>query len=393
QEALSKTQGVSKIKVENRLKLVSQLIRDINIKNPKPKDVTTSRPPRLTRNKSFDAARLLASLKPVTGRAIKRLRPGLITLHFPRQLSQQGEGEVWNVEPERLGSPIGSFGITVTMSPWKFREDLNAMAVGFIRIPKAGEYAFKSNNFYDRNVLIVAGKTVCRYRDLDRGEPPQIQLEEGYVPIVSLGFVGSRGSVDVQWKPPGQTELSPIPPQFLFHPSAELLATMIKTDQVSQIVRGENKAPLVQIMTAKEFEKSFSARFPKDANIGAQGRAEADSVFAGTATGKRIAQNVFAGNRNGHSWTSDGAKSEFKANWDPSAKGRYILFFGRSGPGKHPWGKTLLRLNGKIETQLAGMSTDKVCIIDLGVAVPISSLELSIDGIKYHGIAGLEIHP
>ncbi len=171
--------------------------------------------------RAFPAKRADANLKPVKDIEIKRLRPGLQTMHFPRQASQEGKDEVWYVELDRLRKSVGLVGTTETLSPWHFPKDLNAIAIGYLRVPKTGEYAFKSYNFYDRNVLIVAGKTVCRYRDLDRGKPPRIRLKEGYVPIVSIGYVNSRGSVEVTWKLPGATELSPIPREFLFHLPSE----------------------------------------------------------------------------------------------------------------------------------------------------------------------------
>ena len=49
------------------------------------------------------------------------------------------------------------------MDSWRYKPERNAVAASYLKIEKAGEYAFDSNNFYDRNVLMIDGRIVCGY--------------------------------------------------------------------------------------------------------------------------------------------------------------------------------------------------------------------------------------
>ena len=84
------------------------------------------------------------------------------------------------------------------------------------KIEKDGEYAFRSNSAYDRNMLMVDGQMVCKFAD-GEATVSTIELKKGMVPIISVGFVYGGGSVKVSWKPPGQAELGEIPGKLLFH--------------------------------------------------------------------------------------------------------------------------------------------------------------------------------
>ena len=63
---------------------------------------------------------------------------------------------------------------------------------------------------------IVDGKIVCPFRD-GEGKHQSIELKEGLVPIVSVGYVRQTRYTSVKWKPPGQEEWSDIPTNLLFH--------------------------------------------------------------------------------------------------------------------------------------------------------------------------------
>lgn len=142
---------------------------------------------------------------------LKQFQPGLIMYEFPRE-AEQTDGEKANVDIEKFKNPIGPPQLVKSLN-WKYNASRNAIASGYLKIPKDGEYSFKIANFYGRTCLLVNNTPVCKYRD---GKINTIELKAGFVPIVSVGFVEARGYVDVSWQPPGQLEMSPIPPELLY---------------------------------------------------------------------------------------------------------------------------------------------------------------------------------
>jgi len=60
-------------------------------------------------------------------------------------------------------SDIGFAWTVQSLDSWRYKPERNAVAASYLKIEKAGEYAFDSNNFYDRNVLMIDGRIVCGY--------------------------------------------------------------------------------------------------------------------------------------------------------------------------------------------------------------------------------------
>ena len=149
--------------------------------------------------------------------ASSALLPGLIVREYPRHDQQKDESGFIRIE--ELGEPTGKPFVVWNLNGWKYNESRNAMASGFLKIEQAGEYAFVSNNFYDRNALYVNDRILCEFRDLQE-TGVRITLKPGLIPIQSVGYVGARGSVRVTWIPPGETKLTDIPPELLFHQAA-----------------------------------------------------------------------------------------------------------------------------------------------------------------------------
>ncbi len=140
------------------------------------------------------------------------LAPGLVMLEYARDKSQEKPAYV---DPDHLGKPVSAPQVVTTLD-WKYDEKHNAVASGYLRIDKAGDYVFNSNSFYDRNALYVNGKLVCPYRDGET-KTATIALEAGYVPIQSVGSTDARGTVRVKWTRPGDRGLSDVPAEVLFH--------------------------------------------------------------------------------------------------------------------------------------------------------------------------------
>lgn len=166
----------------------------------------------------------------------KGFAPGLIVQEYPRHDLQNDDQEQYQMDPEKFGTPLGSFKITEFVTPWKWKSSRNAVAQGYLEIPVTGEYAFSSGSFYDRNILLIDDQVVCGFRDGDR-HVSKIQLQKGHVKFTSIGFVESRGEtegINIQWKPPGQEELSSIPSSYLKH-EADPLPTVTKAIQPGQL--------------------------------------------------------------------------------------------------------------------------------------------------------------
>ena len=150
--------------------------------------------------------------------AIRPFAPGLVVTEYPRHASQANDKANFYVPLETLGEPVGEKYIAESLHPWKWETERNAVASGMLEIEADGDYSFSTHSFYDRNLLMIQGEVVCAFRDGD-DTVATIPLKKGRVNILSAGFVGGRGSdgTHVRWKPPGQTELSPIPPRLLSH--------------------------------------------------------------------------------------------------------------------------------------------------------------------------------
>lgn len=164
------------------------------------------------------AATPAAKPNPFLERKSGSSKPGLRVAEYPRHSSQENEENLY-VPLEQLGKPIGRSYTIKSVYPWKWNGERNAVASGFLKIDSDGEYSFTSTSFYDRNMLMVDGKIVCKFRD---GEETvaTIPLKKGFVPIVSVGYVGGRGTTEgikLKWKPPGQVELREIPSKVLSH--------------------------------------------------------------------------------------------------------------------------------------------------------------------------------
>ncbi len=180
---------------------------------------------------------LLFALLPISTFA-NSLELGLLVTEYPRLAAQDQEAHV-EVPLEQLGEPIGRRYVTKSISPWRHKTERNAVARGFLKIDADGDYAFTTTSFYDRNLLMIDGKVVCGYCD-GADKVVTVRLKKGLVPIASVGYVLGRGAsgVTVQWRPPGQRELSAIPPGRLVHRGDGLMAnwlTIVAKDFVTEI--------------------------------------------------------------------------------------------------------------------------------------------------------------
>lgn len=147
-----------------------------------------------------------------------KLVTGLVVTEYPRHSAQTDKNHL-NLALDQLGEPIGETYVVESLNGWKWEGERNAVARGFLTIDADGDYAFSTKSFYDRNLLMIDDKVVCDYGDGD-GRVVTVPLKKGLVKILSAGFVESRGSsegIQVRWKPPGQLELSEIPPSHLRH--------------------------------------------------------------------------------------------------------------------------------------------------------------------------------
>jgi hypothetical protein len=145
--------------------------------------------------------------------------PGLVVTEYPRHALQANEKDNFYVPLEQLGQPVGEKDIVESLAPWKWETERNAVASGFLEIEADGDYSFSTHSFYDRNLLMIQGEVVCGFRDGEDTVATIPLKKGGRVTILSAGFVGGRGAsgIHVRWKPPGQSELSPIPPRLLSH--------------------------------------------------------------------------------------------------------------------------------------------------------------------------------
>jgi hypothetical protein len=175
---------------------------------------------------------LVGALLPTSSSAASASRnqsPGLLVQEYPRHASQNNDATQYHLAPEDFGQPVGQPEIAKSLNPWKWNSARNAIASGFLEIPQDGDYSFSSRSFYDRNVLLINDRIVCDFRDGDNAITT-LPLKKGRVKFTSVGMVETRGGeqgIHIQWKPPGQVEMSPIPPDLLSHTETE--ATRIAT--------------------------------------------------------------------------------------------------------------------------------------------------------------------
>lgn len=171
--------------------------------------------------------------------------PGLTVTEYPRHAEQVDEASFY-VDPGKLVDPIGPSKLTKSLDPWTWTAERNAIARGELIIPDDGDYAFVADSHYDRNVLMIEGKVVCGFRDgTDR--VATIPLKKGPVEICVVGYVGSRGSAKVLWRPPGHKELGPIPSHALrtkgVHAAPRKGVLVVAKDFVVEVYHNGTRVP------------------------------------------------------------------------------------------------------------------------------------------------------
>ena len=88
-----------------------------------------------------------------------------------------------------------------------------------------------------------------------------------------------------------------------------------------------------------------------------------------------------------------GAEGWFEASWSPAVEGRYVLLFVRPATiNPDDWGKADCRINDGPALPLAGVTTGRTVLIDLGRPQAIHKLYLTINGRNQPGLAAVEIH-
>ena len=146
-----------------------------------------------------------------------RLVKGLVAYEFEK-LEKQKDDDTRGVHYGEFGKAVTKRKIAKGVRKWKWNQDRNAVAIGYIKIEEAGEYSFTTYNWWDRNALYVLDldKPLCPYRD--HGKQHTIQLEPGYVPIVAVGYPEAKGDFGYAgWKRPGAEKHEGIPEDLLFH--------------------------------------------------------------------------------------------------------------------------------------------------------------------------------
>ncbi len=174
----------------------------------------------------------------------ENLLPGLLVTEYPRHEAQVDYANAY-LDLNQFGDSIGHQSVTKSLTPWKWTAERNAVAKGYLVVPEDGDYAFTTDSFYDRNLLMIDGKVVCGY--IDGGDKVvTVPLEKGMVEIMSVGFIGSRGAAQVRWRQPGQRELTPIPLGNLRHEPPSVLAdwvTMVAKDFVVEVYKNGERVP------------------------------------------------------------------------------------------------------------------------------------------------------
>jgi hypothetical protein len=225
------------------------------------------------------AAPLSAGTAPAPDKssAIRPFSSGLVVTEYPRHASQANDKENFYLPLEQMGKPVGEKYVVESLAPWKWNSERNAVASGFLEIEADGDYSFTTRSFYDRNLLMVQGEVVCGFRDGDDTVATIPLKKGGRVNIVSAGFVGGRGAsgIDIRWKPPGQSELSPIPARLLSHvddgsvkpqqvekkaqPSKDLLAAHLITVTDDFVVEAYKNGVRIQDSKRTQLNEIFGA--------------------------------------------------------------------------------------------------------------------------------------
>jgi|GEM_PF-3547650 len=147
----------------------------------------------------------------------QRYYPGLVKQEYYRHKSQDAHSSGF-VPLSELTEVAGPTTLVDQIDKWTYNQERNAVIQGYLLIEKEGEYSFNSISYYDRNALYVGtlSEPVCGYRD-GENRIATVTLPAGLVPIASVGYVAARGSCNVQWVPPGEKDLTPIPSRLFFH--------------------------------------------------------------------------------------------------------------------------------------------------------------------------------
>lgn len=171
--------------------------------------------------------------------------PGLLVTEYPRHPDQIDAKHV-ELKLKKFGRPIGVPFVTESATPWRHKTERNAIARGYISIKKEGEYEFISTSFEDRNKVLIDGKEVCGYQDGD-DSLKKVHLTEGLHEITLVGYILGRGSsgIKVQWRPPGQREVGPIPPQQLLHRADKTLANYLTLVTKDFVVEAYHNGELI----------------------------------------------------------------------------------------------------------------------------------------------------
>lgn len=151
--------------------------------------------------------------------SLGRYQPGLVVRTYER-LPSQSPTDMYTggVDRSEFTTPVAQT-IHADFSPWKYDREQNHVASGYLKLDRPGEYAFYSNAGFDRDALYVNGELLMKFR-LGEIVVVRTTLPAGMVPIEIIGYVLGK-QTDIQWCPPGQRELSAVPPDVLFHNPAE----------------------------------------------------------------------------------------------------------------------------------------------------------------------------
>ncbi len=105
------------------------------------------------------------------------------------------------------------------LSVWHNEARYNNIAFGYLKIKRPGEYGFYANAGFSRCTLYVNGENLKPFGGGREEIVHRITLPVGLVPFAIASYV-LNDHVDVQWQPPGQVELGPIPSDALLHDPA-----------------------------------------------------------------------------------------------------------------------------------------------------------------------------
>lgn len=139
---------------------------------------------------------------------------GLLVHEYPRSDLQEAKKFI---PLNQLGESIGEPYVIKDLKHWTHNKERTAVARGFIKITKGGEYGFNSRSFYEYDQLFISGKEICVFGESDPIK--RVVLQPGTYPFVSVAwYFGGRDYVEVKWMPPGAKELQLIPDEgVLFH--------------------------------------------------------------------------------------------------------------------------------------------------------------------------------